>query len=66
LGNTRVLNLWLEDMDGVIIEEVVDSALSGSEVFIWVFNNWLDEKGVKDKDLCKLNIEINNLNNRFK
>lgn len=51
LGNTRVLNLWLEDVDGVIVEEVVDSALSGSEVFVWIFDNWLDEKGIEDKDL---------------
>lgn len=51
LRDTRVFNLWLEDMDGVVIEEVVDSALSRSEVFIWVFNNWFDEKGIKDKDL---------------
>jgi len=51
LRNTRVFNLWLEDMNGVIIEEVIDSALSRSEVFIWVFNDWFDEKGLKYKDL---------------
>ena len=49
LGNSGVLNLWLEDLDGVIVQEVVDLALSGSEVFVWVLNDWLNEVGFEDK-----------------
>jgi hypothetical protein len=49
LGNSGVLNLWLEDLDGVIVQEVVDFALSGSEVFVWILNDWLNEIGFEDK-----------------
>jgi len=45
LWDSRVLDLWFEDLNGVVVQEIVDLAFSGSEVFIWVFNNWLNEKG---------------------
>jgi hypothetical protein len=47
LWNSGVLNLGLKNVDGVIVKEIVDSALSGSEILVGVFNNWFDEKGVK-------------------
>lgn len=51
LGHSRILNLRFKDVDGVIVEEIVDSALAGSEVFVGVLHNWLDEVGIKDQDL---------------
>ena len=51
LGHSGVLNLGLEDVDGVIIEEVVDSALARSEVLVGVLDHGLNEVGVKDQDL---------------
>lgn len=51
LWDSGVLNLALENYDGVVLEVVVDSALSGSEVFIWVFDNWLNKISVENKAL---------------
>ena len=51
LWHSGVLNLGLEDVDGVVIEEVVDSALARSEVLVGVLHDGLDEVGVKDQDL---------------
>jgi len=51
LRHSGVLNLGLEDVDGVVIEEVVDSALARSEVLVGVLHDGLDEVGVKDQDL---------------
>ena len=59
LGNARVFDLGLEDVDGVVVEEVVDSALAGSEVFVGVFNDGLDEISVENEDLFKF-ISFNN------
>ena len=41
----------LNDVDGVIIKIVEDNALSDSEVFIGIFNNWLLEICVEFKNL---------------
>ena len=49
LWDTRVLDLWLIDVDGIVVQEVVNFALSGSEVLVWIFNNWLNEKGVENE-----------------
>ena len=43
LGHSGVLNLGLEDVNGVVIEEVVDSALARSEVLVGVFDDWFLE-----------------------
>jgi len=43
LWNSRVLNSWLDDVDGIVIKIVVDSAFSDSVVLIGIFNNWLLE-----------------------
>ena len=53
LGDAGVLNLWLVDVDGVILEEVVDDALAGSEVFVGVLDHWLDEESVENELLFK-------------
>ena len=51
LWNSRVLNLRLKDVDGIVIKEIVNPALSASKVFIWIFNNWLDEEGFENENL---------------
>ena len=43
LGDSGVLNSWLDDVDGVVIKIVVDGALSESIVLIGILNNWLLE-----------------------
>jgi len=43
LWNSGVLNSWLDDVDGIVIKIVVDSAFSDSVVLIGIFNNWLLE-----------------------
>jgi len=43
LWNSRVLNSWLDDVDGIVIKIVVDSAFSDSVVLIGIFNNWFLE-----------------------
>ena len=43
LRHSRVLNSWLDDVDGVIVKVVVDSTLSDSIVLIGVFHNWFLE-----------------------
>lgn len=51
LWNTSVLNSWLNDVDGVIIEIVVDDAFSESEILIGILDNWLLEIGIKAQNL---------------
>jgi hypothetical protein len=51
LWNSRVLNSWLNNMDGVIIEVVVDNALSNSVVFVWIFDDRFLEVTFKAKYL---------------
>jgi len=43
LWNSGVLNSWLDDVDGIVIKIVVDSAFSDSVVLIGIFNNWFLE-----------------------
>lgn len=40
LWDSRVLNSWFNNVNGVIIKIIVDDALSHSEVLVWIFNNW--------------------------
>lgn len=47
LWDSGVLNSWLNDVDGVIVEVVVDDALSNSVVLVGIFNNWLLEIAVE-------------------
>lgn len=49
LRDSGVLDLWLIDMDGVVIQEIVDPTFSCSEVLVWILNNWLNKKGVENK-----------------
>jgi len=51
LRHSRVLNSWLDDVDGVIVKVVVDDAFSDSVVFVWVFNNWFLEVSVEAENL---------------
>lgn len=51
LGDTSVLNSWLDDVDGVIVQVVVDDALAESEVLVGVLNDWLLEVCVEAKNL---------------
>jgi hypothetical protein len=43
LRDTGILDSWLDDVDGVVIEVVVDNTLSQSVVFVSVFNDWFLE-----------------------
>lgn len=51
LGDATVFNSLLNDMDGIIVQIVVDDALPDSEVLIWVLNYWLLEVGCELEDL---------------
>jgi hypothetical protein len=51
LWDTRVLNSWLDDMDGVIIKIVKENALSNSVVFVGVLNNWFLEITLEGENL---------------
>ena len=54
LWDSGVLDFWFIDLNGVVVEEVVDFALSSSEILVWIFNNWLNEKGFEYKLLYKV------------
>lgn len=47
LWDTRVLNSWFNYVDGVIIEIVIDDALSHPEVLVWIFNDWFLVKSIE-------------------
>ena len=51
LWDSRVLNSWLNNVDGVIIKVVVDNTFSQSIVLIGVFNDWLLEVSREGKGL---------------
>ena len=51
LWDSRVLNLWLNDVEGIIIQVEVDDALSDTVVLVLVLNNWLKEVGFEVEDL---------------
>ena len=51
LWDTRVLNATLNDVDGVIVEVVVDDAFADSIILSWVFHYWLLEVGFEVKHL---------------
>ena len=51
LRDSRVLNLWLNDMEGIIIQIEVDDALSDTVVLVLVLNNWLEEVAFEVEDL---------------
>jgi hypothetical protein len=51
LRDSRVLDSWLDDVDGVIVKVVVDGALSNSEVLVGVFDNWFLEVAVEAQNL---------------
>ena len=51
LRDTRVLNTWLDDVEGIILKIVVEDALSNSEVFVGVFDNRFLEVDIEFKHL---------------
>lgn len=51
LRDSRVLDTGLKDVNSVIFEVVVDSALAETVVLSGTFNNWLLEEGSEIKDL---------------
>jgi hypothetical protein len=59
LRYTRVLKPFLDDVQSVIFEIVVDNALSDSEVLVWIFNDGLLEVGIELQDLFKNKVKSN-------
>ena len=51
LGDTRVLNARLDDMEGVVIQVEVDDALSDAEVLSGVLDDGLEEVRLEVEDL---------------
>jgi len=51
LRNTAVLYSVLEDMEGIIIEIVVNGAFADTVVFCGAFNDWLLEVSVEMQHL---------------
>lgn len=47
LWDTRVLNSWLENMNGIVIKIVVQNTFSDSEVFVTILYDWLLEVAVE-------------------
>jgi hypothetical protein len=54
LGDSRVLNSWLNNVNGVVIKVVIDDTLSQSIVLICVFNDWFLEISIKGEALREL------------
>lgn len=51
LGDAGVLDTGLEDVNSVVFEVVVDSALAETVVLSGALNDWLLEEGREVKDL---------------
>ena len=51
LRDTRVLDSWLDDVDGVIVEIIVNNTFSNSEVFISILNDWFLEVSMEFENL---------------
>jgi hypothetical protein len=52
LGDARVLDAGLNDVQGVVLKIVEDNALTEAVVFVGVFSNGLLEVGVEFEDLA--------------
>lgn len=52
LRDSGVLDFWFVDMASVVVEEVVDLTLAGSEVLVWILNDWFNEESVEYELLC--------------
>ena len=51
LRDTRVLDSWLDDVDGVIVEIIVNNTFSNSEIFVSIFNDWFLEVSMEFENL---------------
>jgi len=51
LRDSRVLDSWLDDVDGVIVQIVVNDTFSNSEILVGVFDNWFLEVAMEAQNL---------------
>ena len=51
LRDTRVLDSWLDDVDGVIVKIVVNNTFSNSEIFVSILNDWFLEVSMEFENL---------------
>lgn len=51
LRDTGIFNSGLDDVNGVVVEVVVDDAFSDSVIFVGILYNWLLEISVEAKNL---------------
>ena len=58
LRDTRVLDSWLDNVNGVIVEIIVNNAFSDSEIFVSILNDWFLEVSVEFENLYKSNVQI--------
>ena len=58
LRDTRVLDSWLDNVNGVIVEIIVNNAFSDSEIFVSILNDWFLEVSVEFENLYKSNVYI--------
>ena len=56
LRDTRVLDSWFDDVNGVIVEIIVNNAFSDSEIFVSILNDWFLEVSVEFEYLYKSNV----------
>ena len=56
LRDTRVLDSWLDNVNGVIVEIIVNNAFSDSEIFVSILNDWFLEVSVEFENLYKSNV----------
>ena len=47
LRDATIFNSLLNNMHSIIIQVIVNDALSNSIIFIWVLNNWFLEESVE-------------------
>jgi len=51
LRDSRVLDSWLDDVDGVIVQIVVNDTFSNSKILVGVFDNWFLEVAMEAQNL---------------
>ena len=59
LGDSRILNSALDNVNGVIIEVVVKNALADSVVFVGVFHDWFLEVNFEVEHLKNGQLHLN-------
>ena len=51
LRDTGVFDSWLDDVDGIIVEIIVNNTFSNSEVFVSILNDWFLEVSMEFENL---------------